>query len=56
MSTEQIQEVVGWLNSQISHVNTAINEAHAAKNVGRETQYEGMRDAFIRCLNKLKNA
>ncbi len=56
MSSEQIQEVVGWLNSQISHVNTAINEAHAAKNPGRESQYEGMRDAFIRCLNKLKNS
>ena len=56
MNSEQLQEVVQWLNQQIVHVNEAINEAHRNNNHGRETQYEGMRDAFMRCLNKLKNA
>ena len=40
----------------IQPLNEVINEAHRTSNHGRETQYEGMRDAFMRCLNKLKNA
>ncbi len=55
MNSEQLQEVVQWLNQQILHVNDVINEAHRTSNLGRETQYEGMRDAFMRCLNKLNN-
>jgi len=55
MNSEQLQEVVQWLNQQIVHANDMINEAHRTSNLGRETQYEGMRDAFMRCLNKLKN-
>lgn len=56
MNPEQLQEVVTWLNQQITHVNESILEAHRTNNWGRETQYEGMRDAFLRCLNKLNNA
>jgi hypothetical protein len=55
MNSEQLQEVVQWLNQQILHVNEGIIEAHQTNNFGRETQYEGMRDAFVRCLNKLKS-
>lgn len=55
MNSDQLQEVVQWLNQQIVHVNEVINEAHHTSNLGRETQYEGMRDAFMRCLNKLNN-
>jgi hypothetical protein len=50
---EAVLELVKWLNGQLSHLSTAINEAHVAKNYGREAQYQGMRDAFVRCLNKL---
>ena len=53
MKTEQLHEMVQWLNQQISHINQSINEAHKENNYGRESQYEGMRDAFMRCLNKL---
>ena len=56
MKPEKLQEMVQWLNQQISHINEAINKARNENNYGRESQYEGMRDAFIRCLNKLKNA
>ncbi|MFL5762390.1 MAG: hypothetical protein ACJ77K_00525 [Bacteroidia bacterium] len=56
MNQEQLQEVVQWLNQQLVHVNEVINEAHRTKNLGRESQYEGMRDAFMRCLKKLNNA
>jgi len=55
MNTEQIQQMVQWLNQQIVHSNESINEAHHTNNYGRESQFEGMRDAFMRCLNKLNN-
>ncbi len=54
MNREQIQEVLKWLNDQIEYANESIHEAHQSRNYGRESQYEGVRDAFMRCLNKLK--
>ena len=53
---EQIQQMVQWLNQQVVHSNESINEAHQTNNYCKETQFEGMRDAFMRCLNKLNNA
>jgi len=54
MNREQLQEMVNWLSDQIDYANEAIHEAHNAHNYGRESQYEGIRDAFMRCLNKIK--
>ena len=56
MSSEQIQTIIRWLNDQINLTNSRISEAHRTNNFGKETQFEGMRDAFMRCLNKLNNA
>ena len=56
MNTDQLQSLIRWLNEQINCTNTTISEAHRANNFERETQYEGMRDAFMRCLNKLTKA
>ena len=56
MKPQQYKEMVQWLDQQIVHLNKSINEAHTINNWGRETQLEGMRDAFIRCLNMLKKA
>jgi hypothetical protein len=56
MKPEQLQEMVQWLNQQIAHINHSINQAHIECNYGRESQCEGMRDAFMRCLNKLTTA
>ena len=53
MNPEKLHEFVIWLNSQVEHLTGAIHEAHDGKNFGREAQCEGMRDAFMRCLNKL---
>lgn len=53
MTPEKLHDLVLWLNNQVEHLNSSINHAHQDKNFGREAQYEGMRDAFIRCLNKL---
>jgi hypothetical protein len=53
MSPEQLQQMVLWLRQQIVAMCESINEAHKANNYVKETQYEGMRDAFMRCFNKL---
>ena len=54
MNREQLHEMLTWLDDQISYANEAIHEAQATRNYGRESQYEGIRDAFTRCLNRLK--
>lgn len=54
MKQDQIQEMITWLSDQIEYANEAIHEAHSTNNYGRESQYEGVRDAFMRCLNKIK--
>jgi hypothetical protein len=51
MNTEQLQDLIHWLSSQIEHTSNVIKEAKNTSNLGREAQYEGMRDAFIRCKN-----
>lgn len=53
MNPEKLHEFVNWLSSQLEHLSETINEAHDKGNFGREAQCEGMRDAFMRCLNKL---
>ncbi|MBI4930112.1 MAG: hypothetical protein HY841_05065 [Bacteroidetes bacterium] len=53
MNPEKLHDFVTWLNGQVEHLSSAINEAHDDSNFGREAQFEGMRDAFMRCLNKL---
>ena len=53
MTPEKLHEFLNWLSSQVEHLTSSINDAHENKNLRREAQYEGMRDAFMRCLNKL---
>ena len=53
MEPEKLHNFITWLSGQVEHLSQAINEAHDDKNFGREAQFEGMRDAFMRCLNKL---
>lgn len=55
LSSEKMDEIIAWLKSQVEHLTTAINTEQQNRNYGREAQYEGMRDAFIRCLNKMTN-
>ena len=53
MNPEQLQQMVLWLRQQIVSMCEFMNEARKANNYVREAQYEGMRDAYMRCLNKL---
>ena len=50
---KEMQQLINWLSEQINHANEVITESHRASNIGREVQYEGMRDAFMRCLNMI---
>lgn len=52
MSPEQLQQMVSWLNLEIVRLNESINDAHQTNNYGRETQYEGMREAFKKFLDE----
>ena len=53
MEKKQLQELINWLTIQINYTGKVINESHDVSNIGREVQYEGMRNAFMECLNKL---
>ncbi len=53
MDTQKLHELMCWLQSQIEHASRSLTESHDLHNFGREAQLEGMRDAFMRCLNKL---
>ena len=53
MNTEQLQQMVLWLRKQIVLMCEFMNDARKTNNYVKEAQYEGMRDAFMRCLNKL---
>jgi hypothetical protein len=55
MPQEHVHEIVVWLRGQVRHLSAAIARAKESKNYGREAQYQGMRDAFVRCLNRLSN-
>lgn len=52
---EKVDELIHWIKGQLEHLSEAINTAQQNRNYGREAQCEGMRDAFIRCLNKLNS-
>lgn len=53
MSLEQVQEIVNWLKYQIRYLDSSIEDAQQTNNYGRRIQQEGMREAFIKCLNQL---
>lgn len=50
MNTEQLQQMVKWLNQQIIDSNESMNEAHEMSNYCKETEFEGMKEAYQRCL------
>ena len=55
MEKEQLQQLVRWLNDQINQSNTIINDAQKTANYGKSTLYEGMREAFVKCLTKVNH-
>lgn len=54
MNQSNTTDLVHWLSSQIDNANEIISESHRTNNYGREALYEGMKNAYLNCLNKLK--
>ena len=50
-TSEQIMEFVKWLNNQIDHSTRLKKKSQTECNFGREAMAEGMRDAYMQCLN-----
>jgi hypothetical protein len=46
--------VIGWLQDQVRSVNQAISDLEKSHNYGKAALCEGMRDAYMKCLEKLK--
>jgi hypothetical protein len=53
MDNQKLQQIIRWLNDQINTANVTINEAQRNQNYGRLVIYEGMRDAYVKCLSEL---
>lgn len=47
-------DLVGWLRDQVRSVSEAIKELEKTHNYGKATMCEGMREAYMRCLEKLQ--
>jgi hypothetical protein len=47
-------DLAGWLHEQVKHINQAIAELEKAHNYGKATLCEGMREAYMQCLQKIE--
>ena len=46
--------VIGWLQEQVRCINKSITDLEKNQNYGKATLCEGMRDAYMKCLEKLQ--
>lgn len=53
MDQEQLQQLLSWLNEQIRQSKRVMSEAQQTHNYGREAMYEGMKEAYERCLGHI---
>ena len=49
----QVEELTDWINIKLRFIDAIIKEARLSRNYGKETQYRGMREAYLEFLNKL---
>jgi hypothetical protein len=55
MNTEdKTVTVIGWLQEQVKCINKAIADLEKCQNYGKATMCEGMREAYMKCLEKLQ--
>jgi hypothetical protein len=53
---DQPIDIIGWLNEQVKTVNQAIADLEKNHNYGKATLCEGMREAYIKCIEKIQAA
>ena len=49
-------ELVSWLREQVKCVNQTKEELERTHNYGKATLCEGMREAYMKCLQRLEAA
>ncbi len=47
-------DLEGWLREQLKCVSEAIKELEQSHNYGKATMCEGMKEAYTKCLEKIK--
>ena len=55
-TNEMTHDLVSWLREQVNYVNQAKDELEKTHNYGKATLCEGMREAYMKCLQKLEAA
>ena len=55
-TNDQPIDIIGWLNEQVKTVNQAIADLEKNHNYGKATLCEGMREAYMKCLEKIQDA
>jgi hypothetical protein len=53
-TNDKTNSVIGWLQDQVRSINQAISDLEKSHNYGKAALCEGMRDAYMKCLEKLK--
>ena len=53
-TNDKTTSIIGWLQDQVRCINQAIADLEKSHNYGKACMCEGMRDAYIKCLDKLK--
>ena len=47
-------DVLGWLQDQVRSISQAITDLEKSHNYGKAAMCEGMRDAYMKCIEKLR--
>ena len=55
-TNDQPIEMVVWLTEQVKTITAAISDLEKNHNYGKATLCEGMREAYMKCLQKLQAA
>ncbi len=53
MNKKKTQDLRDWINMKLRFINSIIKQAQLSHNYGKETQYVGMREAYLEFLNML---
>lgn len=53
-TNDKTHDVIGWLQDQVQHISKAISDLEKNQNYGKATLCEGMREAYMKCLEKLQ--
>ena len=47
-------DIISWLQEQVRAINQVINDLEQKHNYGKATMCEGMREAYMKCIEKLQ--